>query len=159
MGVLVKHALTNGSVVLIFGSLIIGFMANPLQAEGIKPFTTDIFKGFLSIFLLNMGIVSGEKLKFLFNHGVAPFFFAIVIPLFNGSVVAYLSHFLMQDISDQFIFSILAASASYIAVPAAMKIAAPKSNPGLFIPMALAITFPINITIGMPLFYFIITNS
>ena len=64
----------------------------------------------------------------------------------------------MQDISDQFIFSILAASASYIAVPAAMKIAAPKSNPGLFIPMALAITFPINITIGMPLFYFILTN-
>ena len=158
LGGLIKHALTNGSVVLILGSLIIGLLANPLQAEGIRPFTTDIFKGFLSIFLLNMGIVSGGKLKSLFKNGFAPFFFAIVIPLTNGSIVAYVSRFLMQDISDQFIFSILAASASYIAVPAAMKIAAPKSNPGLFIPMALAITFPVNITIGMPLFYFIITN-
>lgn len=158
LGMLVKHALTNGSVILILGSLIIGLLANPLQAEGIRPFTTDIFKGFLSIFLLNMGIVSGGKLKYLFNNGISPFLFAIFIPLLNGSIVAYLSHFLMTDISDQFIFSILAASASYIAVPAAMKIAAPKSNPGLFIPMALAITFPVNITIGMPLFFFIITN-
>lgn len=158
LGVLVKHALTNGSVVLILGSLIIGFLANPLQAEGIRPFTTDIFKGFLSIFLLNMGIVSGSKLKYLFNYGISPFLFAIFIPIINGCIVAYISHFIMSEISDQFIFSILAASASYIAVPAAMKIAAPKSNPGLFIPMALAITFPVNITIGMPLFYFIITN-
>lgn len=157
MGSLIKHALTNGSVVLILGSLIIGLLANPLQAEGIRPFTTDIFKGFLSIFLLNMGIVSGGKLKSLFKNGISPFFFAIIIPLFNGCFVAYISKFLMHDISDQFIFSILAASASYIAVPAAMKIAAPKSNPGLFIPMALAITFPVNITIGMPLFYYIIS--
>lgn len=155
---LIKHALTNGSVVLILGSLIIGFLANPLQAEGIRPFTTDIFKGFLSIFLLNMGIISGGKLKSLFKYGNTPFLFATLIPLINGCVVAYLSHFLMNDLSDQFIFSILAASASYIAVPAAMKIAAPKSNPGLFIPMALAITFPMNITIGMPLFYYIISN-
>ena len=154
---LVKHALTNGSVVMILGSLIIGFLANPLQAEGIRPFTTDIFKGFLSIFLLNMGIVSGSKLKDLFNYGVTPFLFATIVPLFNGCVVAYISHYITRDTSDQFIFSILAASASYIAVPAAMKIAAPKSNPGLFIPMALAITFPINITIGMPLYYFIIS--
>jgi hypothetical protein len=157
MGSLIKHALTNGSVVLILGSLIIGLLANPLQAEGIRPFTTDIFKGFLSIFLLNMGIVSGGKLKSLFKNGISPFFFAIIIPLMNGCLVAYISRYLMHDISDQFIFSILAASASYIAVPAAMKIAAPKSNPGLFIPMALAITFPINITIGMPLFYYIIS--
>jgi hypothetical protein len=104
-----------------------------------------------------MGIVSGSKLKDLFNYGVTPFLFATIVPLFNGCVVAYISHFITRDTSDQFIFSILAASASYIAVPAAMKIAAPKSNPGLFIPMALAITFPINITIGMPLYYFIIS--
>jgi hypothetical protein len=157
IGKLMKHALTNGSVVMILGSLIIGFLANPLQAEGIRPFTTDIFKGFLSIFLLNMGIISGGKLKDLFKYGTTPFLFAIIIPLFNGCVVAFISHWITRDTSDQFIFSILAASASYIAVPAAMKMAAPKSNPGLFIPMALAITFPINITIGMPLFYYIIS--
>ena len=156
MGVLVRHALTNGSVVLIVGSLCIGFLANPMQAEGIRPFTTDIFKGFLSIFLLNMGILSGGKLKDLFSYGIKPFLFSIVIPLFNGIVVAWLSQEIMTDRSDRFVFSILAASASYIAVPAAMKIAAPKSNPGLFIPMALAITFPINLTIGMPLYYQIV---
>jgi hypothetical protein len=158
IGTLIRHALTNGSVILILGSLIIGFLTSPLNAEGIKPFTTDIFKGFLSIFLLNMGIISGGKLKYLFNYGISPFLFALIIPLVNGSIVAYVSHFFISDISNQFIFSILAASASYIAVPAAMKIAAPKSNPGLFIPMALAITFPVNITIGMPFFYFIITS-
>ena len=93
IGTLIRHALTNGSVILILGSLIIGFLTSPLNAEGIKPFTTDIFKGFLSIFLLNMGIISGGKLKDLFNYGISPFLFAFIIPLVNGSIVAYISHF------------------------------------------------------------------
>jgi hypothetical protein len=74
-------------------------------------------------------------------------------------VVGVLSGFITQDIGNRFIFSVLAASASYIAVPAAMKIATPKANPGLFLPMALAVTFPFNITIGMPFYYLIIQNS
>jgi uncharacterized protein len=69
IGALVKHALTNGSVLLILGSLIIGFVANDEQANGIKPFTTDLFKGFLAIFLLDMGITSGKRLKEFFEHG------------------------------------------------------------------------------------------
>jgi hypothetical protein len=63
-----------------------------------------------------------------------------------------------HDIGNRFIFAVLAASASYIAVPAAMKIAVPKANPGLFLPMALAVTFPFNITFGMPLYYMLISN-
>jgi uncharacterized protein len=152
----IKHSLTNGSVLLILGSLIIGLLANAKQAEGIKPFTNDIFKGFLAIFLLDMGIVSGRKLSSFTNNGVFPLIFAIVIPLINGCVVAYLSSLVTHDIGNRFMFAILAASASYIAVPAAMKIAVPKANPGLFLPMALAITFPLNITIGMPLYLSII---
>lgn len=152
-GVALKHSLTNGSVLLILGSLVIGYMASAEQAEGIKPFTNDIFKGFLAIFLLDMGIVSGKKLNTLVAKGWFPFAFAIVIPLINGCVFTMLSSLITDDISNRFIFGILAASASYIAVPAAMKIAAPKANPGLFLPMALAVTFPINITIGMPLYY------
>ncbi|MCY7410826.1 MAG: sodium-dependent bicarbonate transport family permease, partial [Chitinophagales bacterium] len=73
-------------------------------------------------------------------------------------VVAYISQFVTDDIGNRFIFSILAASASYIAVPAAMRLAAPKADPGLYIPMALGVTFPFNITVGMPL-YFIIINA
>jgi hypothetical protein len=82
--------------------------------------------------------------------------FAIIIPLINGSLVALLSQLVSNEIGNRFMFATLAASASYIAVPAAMKIVAPKANPGLFLPMALAITFPFNITLGMPIYLSII---
>lgn len=154
-----KHSFTNGSVLLILGSLIIGFLASAKQAEGIKPFTNDLFKGFLAIFLLDMGITSGRKLKSFFSFGWFPFMFALLIPLVNGSLFAFLSSFVTHDVANRFIFAILAASASYIAVPAAMKITVPKANPGLFLPMALAVTFPINITIGMPLYFLIVQHS
>jgi hypothetical protein len=152
------HSFTNGSVLLILGSLIIGFIANAKQAEGIKPFTNDLFKGFLAIFLLDLGITSGKKLKAFFSFGWFPFIFAIFIPLINGSLVAIFSSIVTHDVTNRFMFAILAASASYIAVPAAMKISVPKANPGLFLPMALAVTFPINITIGMPIYFTIIQN-
>ena len=155
---ILKHSFTNGSVLLILGSLIIGYLASAKQAQGIEPFTNDLFKGFLAIFLLDMGITSGKKLKSFFAHGWFPFLFAMIIPLVNGSVFTWLSSFVTDDISNRFIFGILAASASYIAVPAAMKITVPKANPGLFLPMALAVTFPINITLGMPI-YFLIAES
>ncbi|MCH7403167.1 sodium-dependent bicarbonate transport family permease [Belliella kenyensis] len=149
----IKHSFTNGSVLLILGSLVIGFLASDAQAEGIKPFTNDIFKGFLAIFLLDMGIISGKKLGSFFSYGWFPIIFAIMIPLINGSVVAIASGIVTDDVSNRFMLAILSASASYIAVPAAMKMTVPKANPGLFLPMALAVTFPINITIGMPLYF------
>lgn len=155
----IQHSITNGSVLLILGSLIIGYLASAKQAEGIKPFTNDLFKGFLAIFLLDMGITSGRKLKAFFSFGWFPLVFAISIPLINGSVFAILSGFITHDISNRFMFAILAASASYIAVPAAMKISVPSANPGLFLPMALAVTFPINITIGMPIYFLIVQNT
>lgn len=154
----IKDSFTNGSVLLILGSLVIGYLANVKQAEGIKPFTNDLFKGFLAIFLLDMGITSGRELKSFFSFGWFPFLFAIVVPLFNGCVFALLSSIVTSDITNRFMFAVLAASASYIAVPAAMKISAPKANPGLYLPMALAVTFPINITIGMPLYFIIVQN-
>lgn len=151
----IKHSFTNGSVLLILGSLLIGYFADAKQAEGIKPFTNDIFKGFLAVFLLDMGITSGKKLSSFVDSGWFPIAFAMLFPLINGISVTYLSGFFTDDVSNRFMFGILAASASYIAVPAAMKIAVPKANPGLYLPMALAITFPINITIGMPIYYYI----
>jgi len=158
IGTIVKHALTNGSVLLILGSLVIGFLASDKQAEGIAPFTTDIFKGFLSIFLLDMGISSGKHLKSFLDNGKFTTFFAIFMALFNGSVAAVLSGIVTDEVGNRFMLAVLAASASYIAVPAAMKIAVPKASPGLYLPMALAITFPVNITIGLPIYLFIIQN-
>lgn len=156
---IIHHSLTNGSVLLIIGSLLIGYFANDAQAEGIKPFTTDIFKGFLAVFLLDMGITSGQKLKALIKQGWFTLSFAIVIPIVNGCLVSLISGLFIEEPGNRLLMSILAASASYIAVPAAMKLAAPKANPGLYIPMALAITFPFNITLGMPLYLFIIGVS
>lgn len=152
----IRHSFTNGSVLLILGSLIIGYLANAKAAEGIKPFTNDLFKGFLAIFLLDMGITSGRKLKDFISFGWFPALFALLMPLINGIIVAILSASVTDDVSNRFIFAVLAASASYIAVPAAMKISVPKANPGLFLPMALAITFPVNITIGMPLYLWVV---
>jgi len=153
---LLRHSFFNGSVILILGSLIIGLLASDQQAQGIKPFTNDLFKGFLAIFLLDMGITSGRKLNDFYSAGWFTLVFAIAIPLINGIGTALISGFITSDTGNRFIFSVLAASASYIAVPAAMKIAVPKANPGLFLPMALAITFPFNITLGMPIYLSVI---
>lgn len=154
--VILKHAVSNGSVLMIMGSLLIGIISDSKQAEGIKPFTNDIFKGFLAIFLLEMGMITAKRFSTFRQHGWFVLLFAIFIPMLNGSAVAYFSEWITKDIGNRFVFAILAASASYIAVPAAMRLAAPKSDPGLYIPMALGVTFPFNITIGMPLYYLII---
>jgi len=156
LGGVLHHSLTNGSVLLIMGSLVIGYLASDQQARGIEPFTTDIFKGFLAVFLLDMGITSGKKLGDFLKKGWFAFLFAIVIPLINGCTVAIISSAFTDSVGNRFLFAILAASASYIAVPAAMRLAAPKANPSLYLPMALAITFPFNITLGMPLYLYVV---
>lgn len=155
---IIQHSLTNGSVLLILGSLLIGLIADSKQAEGIKPFTTDIFKGFLAIFLLEMGMVTARRFSAFMKYGGFLTIFALVIPALNGCLVAFTSSLVTEDIGNRFIFAILAASASYIAVPAAMRLAAPKADPGLYIPMALGLTFPFNITVGMPIYYAIVNN-
>lgn len=159
MRTVITHSFVNGSVLLILGSLLIGLVADTKQAEGIKPFTTDIFKGFLSIFLLEMGMVTAKRFKAFQAHGLFLSVFAILIPAFNGSLTALSSSLITENTGNRFIFAILAASASYIAVPAAMRIAAPKSDPGLYVPMALGLTFPFNISVGMPVYYAIVTHT
>ena len=156
---IIQHSFTNGSVLMILGSLVIGLIADTKQAEGIKPFTTDIFKGFLAIFLLEMGMVTARRFAAFRKYGWFVTGFAILIPAINGSLAALVSGLITQDVGNRFIFAILAASASYIAVPAAMRLAAPKADPGLYIPMALGVTFPFNITVGMPLYYAIVKNT
>ncbi|MBL8001859.1 MAG: sodium-dependent bicarbonate transport family permease, partial [Flavobacteriales bacterium] len=156
LGHMLKHSFTNASVLMLIGSLLIGLVADAKQAEGIKPFTTDIFKGFLAIFLLEMGMVTAARFGAFRKYGGYVSAMGLVLPLVNGCTVAWLSGAVTPDIGDRFMFATLAASASYIAVPAAMRLAAPKADPGLYIPMALGVTFPLNITLGMPLYLAII---
>jgi hypothetical protein len=155
---IVQHSFTNGSVLMVLGSLVIGIIADTKQAEGIKPFTTDIFKGFLAIFLLEMGMITAKRFAAFLRYGWFAILFAIVIPAINGCLVALCSGLITQEVGNRFIFAILAASASYIAVPAAMRLAAPKADPGLYIPMAIGITFPFNITVGIPLYFSVVTH-
>lgn len=151
-----RHSLTNGSVLMIFGSLLIGFMSDESQTAGIKHFTSDIFKGFLAIFLLDMGMVAAERFSAFRKQGYFLLLFGILVPLINGIIVAYLSQFITQDVGNRLIFAILAASASYIAVPAAMRIVAPQADPGIYIPLALGVTFPFNISMGLPIYYHLV---
>ena len=102
-------------------------------------------------------MVAARRFSAFIKYGWFVSLFAIIIPIINGCIVAFLSQFVTPDIGNRFILAILSASASYIAVPAAMRIAAPEADPGLYIPMALGITFPVNITIGIPL-YFTLVN-
>lgn len=155
---LVQHSLTNASVILIIGSMVIGFLASEKQAEGIKPFTTDIFKGFLAVFLLDMGITSGKQLSTIIKKGMYPFLFASIMPFVNGLLSLALAMQITSNPGNLLLFALLGASASYIAVPAAMKNAVPDANPSLYLPMALGITFPINVIIGIPVYYSIIQH-
>ncbi len=156
---LLYHSLSNGSVLILIGSLLIGLLTDARQAAGIRPFTSDIFKGFLALFLLEMGMLTARRFAAFRAYGRFAFLFAILIPAFNGSLVAWASQWLTSHTGDRFMFSILAASASYIAVPSAMRLAAPRADPGLYIPMALGVTFPFNISVGIPLYFCIITGS
>ena len=156
LGKVLRHSFTNGSVLLLLGSLAIGLIADAKQAQGIRPFTTDIFKGFLAIFLLEMGMVTAAGFGAFRRYGLPASLTALLLPLLNGAAVAWLSGFITTVPGDRFMFAVLAASASYIAVPAAMRMAAPKADPGLYIPMALGITFPFNLVVGMPVYYMLI---
>jgi hypothetical protein len=156
MSSLVAHSFTGGSILMLIGSLVIGLVADATQARGIEPFTTDIFKGFLSLFLLEMGMVTASRIKGFKKHGVFLFVFGIVIPIINGIIVAYISGFITTSEGNRLLFAILGAGASYIAVPATMKLAEPRADAGIYVPMALGITFPFNITIGMPIYYAVI---
>ncbi len=153
---LLHESLTNGSVLMITGSLVIGIISDTKGAEGIKPFTTDIFKGFLAIFLLEMGMVAAKRFAAFKNYGWFVTVFSIAVPVINGLFAIAITHYFTLLPGNRLLIAILASSASYIAVPAAMKQAVPKADPGLYVPMALGLTFPFNITFAMPLYWMLI---
>jgi hypothetical protein len=152
-----KEAFLNGSVLLISGSLIIGLISGEEGWDMLKPFTKDIFKGMLSFFLLDMGLLAAKRISDLRSAGFFLPPFAVLTPLFNACIAIVIAKCLGMQPGNALMFAVLCASASYIAVPAAMRLSLPDANPSLFIPMALAITFPFNITVGIPLYFYLIS--
>lgn len=155
---LLQDALFNGSIVVLVGSLILGYASNDKGFEIMAPFTDNLFKGMLAFFLLDMGIVAGKQMKPLFEKGWFLFALGIFIPIINALMGMMISKLLGLPAGDTFMFTVLCASASYVAVPAAMRIAIPEANPGIYVSMALAVTFPFNIIIGLPLYMYIIEH-
>lgn len=150
-----KEALTNGSVVLLLGSLLIGYYSKPGADSSLFIFTNDLFKGLLCIFLLDMGIVATKRIRSLRDKGLFLILFSIIIPLLHAAIALFVTISLDLTLGDGFLLCILFASASYIAVPAAVRAALPSANPGLFVPMSLAITFPFNIIVGIPFYFYL----
>lgn len=146
------EAVTNASVLLILGAIVIGMVAAPDALDRVKPFTESIFQGMLMLFLLDMGLLASKRVSALRETGIATVLAALIIPIACAAVAIGLSWALSLSQGDAFLLTVLAASASYIAVPAALRVAIPKANAGLYVPMSLAITFPFNLLVGFPLY-------
>jgi hypothetical protein len=156
LGPVIKESLTNGSVFLILGALVVGFLSGPASIDGIAPFTEGLFKGMLTLFLLDMGLLAGKRIYALRKAGAFAILFAVLMPLFNACLAIVIAWLLGLSKGNALLFTVLCASASYIAVPAAIRLAVPQANAGLYVPMSLAITFPLNIVVGIPLYYYFI---
>ena len=151
-GHLGRDALLNGSVFLLLGSLLIGAVCGPARAAPLKPFIDTLFPGLLALFLLDMGIVAARRLGELRRVGAAALVFALVAPPLNAALGLAFAALLGLPHGDALLLVVLCASASYIAVPAALRIALPEANPGIYVTLSLAVTFPLNILVGLPLY-------
>lgn len=151
-GALGHEIFLGKSMVLLGGGLLIGWVAGPQGLAPLEPFFFDLFKGVLCLFLLEMGLVAASQAPALRSSGVFLAIFAIVMPIASAVLGALLGALIGLSAGGTLLLATLAASASYIAAPAAMRIAVPEANPGLSITAALVVTFPFNILIGIPLY-------
>ncbi|WP_029551829.1 sodium-dependent bicarbonate transport family permease [Thermocrinis jamiesonii] len=152
-----KEAFFNGSVFLLMGSFFVGILVGEKGWKSMEPFFGNLFKPMLAFFLLDMGIVAARQMGTIKKVGRFLVAFGILFPIFNAAVAILLAKLLGFSKGDAFMFSLLCASASYIAVPAAMRLSLPEANPSFYVTMSLALTFPFNITIGIPLYYQLIS--
>ncbi|WP_414583578.1 sodium-dependent bicarbonate transport family permease [Scytonema sp. PCC 10023] len=151
-----REAFLNGSVFLLVGSVMIGLLTGHKGWEKLQPFTQEIFYGVLAFFLLDMGMVAARKIKDLRKAGSFLIAFSVFMPVANAILGIIIAKLIGIPQGNALLFAVLCASASYIAVPAAMRMTVPEANPSLYVSMALALTFPFNIIIGIPLYMNII---
>lgn len=156
-GKLLHEVFFGKSIYLLIGGLLIGYIAG---AEGIKPLDVlffDLFKGMLAFFLLEMGLVAASRIADLRAYGAFLIGFAIIMPLLAGVLGTFVGWSLGLSVGGTMLLSTLYASASYIAAPAAMRIAVPEASPALSIGASLGVTFPFNIFVGIPIYYWMAT--
>jgi len=133
--------------------MIIGWLAGPRGGKEVAPVFVDLFKGALTFFLLELGMVAARRFRDLPSAGLFLLGFGIIMPIFNGLLGVWFGSITGLSLGGSTILGVLSASASYIAAPAAVRIALPQANPGFYLTAALGITFPFNLAIGLPLYY------
>jgi uncharacterized protein len=148
-----REIFTNGSILLLMGSFLIGWASGTSGMEKMHGFFVEPFHGILAFFLLDMGLLVSRHMHHLKEFTFKLVMFGIYMPLVGASVGLGLSWMIGLDVGTGFLFTVLVASASYIAVTAAMRLALPQAKAAIYIPMTLAITFPFNIAFGIPLYF------
>ncbi len=148
-----REAALNGPVVLLTGCMAIGAITGAAGHAMLKPLYVDLFPGVLTFFLLELGLVAARRGRVLKVVGAPLLIFAVIVPLLNAVFGLALARAAGLTEGNAFLLVVLAASASYIAAPAAIRHAIPRASPGLYLPLALAVTFPFNITLGLPLYW------
>lgn len=148
-----REIFTNGAILLLTGSFIIGWMSGTSGYEKMEGFLVTPFQGILALFLLDMGLLVSRQLTNLKDFNLNLILFGIYMPLFSATVALGCSYVIGLGIGTATLFTVLFASASYIAVSAAMRLALPQAKASVYVTMSLAITFPFNIIIGIPLYY------
>ena len=151
---LLREAFTNGSVVLLFGSIMIGMLATPASLGKILPLFDTLFMGVLCLFLLEMGLEAAKRMGDFRRVGLFLTAFGIGMPLLGGVIGVLVGHTLLGfGVGGSTLVAVLTASASYIAVPSAMRLAIPEANPSLYLTLSLGVTFPFNVVFGITLYY------
>jgi uncharacterized protein len=150
---LLRDAFASGSVIVLLGALAIGWVSGERGTEAIGPFFVTPFQGVLALFLLDMGLLVVRRLRETQSLTRSVIAFGLYMPLLGAALGLASSWALGLTVGDALLLSVLAASASYIAVPAALRHALPQADPGLYVTLALAITFPFNVILGIPLYY------
>lgn len=152
VGKLAHEVCLNKSVVLLLGGMLVGLAAGPDRMKALQPLFGDLFKGALALFLLEMGLVTSRRVADLKRVGPFLIAFGVLMPLFGGVLGAYAGRFAGLSVGGTTLLAVLTASASYIAAPAAMRIAVPQANPTLYLGASLGVTFPFNVAAGIPIY-------
>lgn len=154
LGGLLHEAFTNGSVILLIGSMIIGAISAPASMEKLFPFIDEIFMGVLCLFLFEMGMEAARRIREFRKVGAVLIIFGLVMPLIGGGIGLLVGGWILNmSVGGTFLVGVLGASASYIAVPPAMRLAVPEANPSFYLTLSLGITFPFNVIIGIPVYH------
>lgn len=150
---ILREVLLNGTVVLLIGAMMIGYFADKTEIASVTNFFVDPFKGVLCFFLLDMGLLIGRKSSVVKQISLRLLSFGIYMPIIGAGIGLLISKAFGLALAETTILMTLFASASYIAVPAAIKLALPKADPAIYVTLPLGITFPFNIIVGIPVYY------